>query len=171
MGSMPGYSKCVKQLRRSVSGDVVEMGDTLVLETSAFAHESSTLSIPTRVLMETWPSGLRRRIANAERLQWRHPFESDRLRQYCIEPLRAARWRRCPFDELVLRVGRMSGTVSHLVGGEARVARRVQVQVLLLPPWIEVEVALGIWKAHPVRSGTCLWDLRVRLALLPPKVD
>ena len=28
----------------------------------------------------------------------------------------------------------MSGTVSHLVGGEAHVARRVQVQVLLLPP-------------------------------------
>ena len=30
-------------------GDVVEMGDTLVLETSAFARESSNLSIPTRI--------------------------------------------------------------------------------------------------------------------------
>ena len=29
-------------------GDVVEMGDTLVLETSAFEHESSNLSIPTK---------------------------------------------------------------------------------------------------------------------------
>ena len=29
-------------------GDVVEMGDTLVLETSAFARESSNLSIPTK---------------------------------------------------------------------------------------------------------------------------
>lgn len=38
-------------------GDVVEMGDTLVLETSAFARESSNLSIPTRVFKETWPSG------------------------------------------------------------------------------------------------------------------
>jgi hypothetical protein len=28
----------------------VEMGDTLVLETSAFAHESSNLSIPTKDL-------------------------------------------------------------------------------------------------------------------------
>ena len=33
--------------RRLVSGDVVESGDTLVLETSAIVHESSTLSIPT----------------------------------------------------------------------------------------------------------------------------
>ncbi len=54
---------------------------------------------------------------------------------------------------------------------------RVQVRVLLLPPrtgvpatdlhrW--VEGALGIWKAHPVRSGTYLRGLRVRLASLPP---
>ena len=42
------------------------MGDTLVLETSAFARESSNLSIPTRRFMETWPRGLRRRTANAE---------------------------------------------------------------------------------------------------------
>ena len=42
------------------------MGDTLVLETSAFARESSNLSIPTKDLRETWPSGLRRRTANAE---------------------------------------------------------------------------------------------------------
>jgi hypothetical protein len=47
-------------------GDVVEMGDTLVLETSAFARESSNLSIPTKRFMETWPSGLRHRTANAE---------------------------------------------------------------------------------------------------------
>ena len=44
------------------------MGDTLVLETSAFVHESSTLSIPTNSFKETWPSGLRRRTAKAERL-------------------------------------------------------------------------------------------------------
>ncbi len=31
-------------------GDVVEMGDTLVLETSAFAREISSLSIPTKDL-------------------------------------------------------------------------------------------------------------------------
>ena len=49
-------------------GDVVEMGDTLVLETSAFARESSNLSIPTKRFMETWPSGLWHRTANAERL-------------------------------------------------------------------------------------------------------
>jgi hypothetical protein len=42
------------------------MGDTLVLETSAFARESSNLSIPTKRFMETWPSGLRHRTANAE---------------------------------------------------------------------------------------------------------
>ena len=45
---------------------MVEMGDTLVLETSAFAHESSNLSIPTKDFKETWPSGLRHRTANAE---------------------------------------------------------------------------------------------------------
>ena len=70
--------------------------------------------------------------------------------------------------------------VSHLVGGEAHVARRVQVQVLLLPPRTGVpgdgssslgwRVALGIGKAHPVRSGTYLRGLRVRLAPLPPGV-
>ena len=38
-------SKFVKLLS---CGDVVEMGDTLVLETSAFARESSNLSIPTK---------------------------------------------------------------------------------------------------------------------------
>ena len=71
----------------------------------------------------------------------------------------------------------MSGTVSHLVGGEAHVARRVQVQVLLLPPQIGsqrqvfvagIEVALGMWEAHPVRGGTYLRGMRVRLAPLPP---
>ena len=63
-------------------GDVVEMGDTLVLETSAFARESSNLSIPTKDFRETWPSGLRHRTANAEcPLKRHHPFESDRLRQ------------------------------------------------------------------------------------------
>ena len=56
-------SKLVKLLS---CGDVVEMGDTLVLETSAFARESSNLSIPTNDFKETWPSGLRRRTANAE---------------------------------------------------------------------------------------------------------
>lgn len=44
------------------------MGDTLVLETSAFARESSNLSIPTKGFKEMWPSGLRHRTANAERL-------------------------------------------------------------------------------------------------------
>jgi hypothetical protein len=38
--------------RRLVSGDVVEPGDTLVLETSAVMHESSTLSIPTNCIFE-----------------------------------------------------------------------------------------------------------------------
>ena len=38
-------SKFVKLLS---CGDVVEMGDTLVLETSAFERESSNLSIPTK---------------------------------------------------------------------------------------------------------------------------
>jgi hypothetical protein len=66
---------------------------------------------------------------------------------------------------------------SHLVGGEAHVERRVQVQALLLPPRTGprrqvfvagVEVALGIWKACPVRGGMYLRDLRVRLAPLPP---
>ena len=47
-------------------GDVAEMGDTLVLETSAFARESSNLSIPTKDFKETWPSGRRHRTANAE---------------------------------------------------------------------------------------------------------
>ena len=37
-----------KITEKLISGDVVEMGDTLVLETSAFAHESSNLSIPTK---------------------------------------------------------------------------------------------------------------------------
>lgn len=50
-------------------GDVVEMGDTLVLETSAFARESANLSIPTKDFKETWPSGLRHRTANADRLR------------------------------------------------------------------------------------------------------
>ena len=68
--------------------------------------------------------------------------------------------------------------VSHLVGGEAHAARRVQVQVLLLPPMTGVpgdrsfvagvEVALGNRKAHLVRSETYLRGLRVRLAPLPP---
>jgi hypothetical protein len=42
------------------------MKDTLVLETSAFARESLNLFIPTKDFKETWPSGLRRRTANAE---------------------------------------------------------------------------------------------------------
>src|ERR1700722_15271856 len=42
------------------------MEDTLVLETSAFVHESSNLSIPTKRFMETWPSGLTHRTANTE---------------------------------------------------------------------------------------------------------
>ena len=91
------------------------MGDTLVLETSAFEHESSNLSIPTRKFMETWPSGLRRRTANAE-----CPLKAPSVRIGSSPP-----------DCLV---GRMSGMVSHLVGGEALVARRVQVRVLLLLP-------------------------------------
>ena len=41
------YLGCTKLVSR---GDVVEMGDTLVLETSAFARESSNLSIPTKDL-------------------------------------------------------------------------------------------------------------------------
>ena len=38
-------------------GDVVEMEDTLVLETSAFAHESSNLSIPTSFQLERTANG------------------------------------------------------------------------------------------------------------------
>ena len=34
----------------AISGDVVELGDTLVLGTSALVHESSNLSIPTKGL-------------------------------------------------------------------------------------------------------------------------
>ena len=56
---------------------------------------------------------------------------------------------------------------------------RVQVQVLLLPPRTGVPhrrvfvagvewVALGMWEAHPVRGGTYLRGMRVRLAPLPP---
>ena len=42
-------ARCVFRLCEvSKRGDVVEMGDTLVLETSAFEHESSNLSIPTK---------------------------------------------------------------------------------------------------------------------------
>lgn len=41
------YLGCKELVSR---GDVVEMGDTLVLETSAFARESSNLSIPTKDL-------------------------------------------------------------------------------------------------------------------------
>jgi hypothetical protein len=72
----------------------------------------------------------------------------------------------------------MSGTVSHLVGGEVHVARRVQVRVLLLPPRIGVLGdgslslgwgSVGHWKAHPVRSGEHLRGLRVQLAPFPPK--
>jgi hypothetical protein len=43
-GGVSGLQKLVSD------GDVVEMEDTLVLETSAFVHESSNLSIPTRDL-------------------------------------------------------------------------------------------------------------------------
>ena len=106
-------SKFVKLLS---CGDVVEMGDTLVLETSAFARESSNLSIPTKRLTETWPSGLRHRTANAE-CPRNGTIRSNRI-----------------VSARFFMNGRMSGTVSHLVGGEAHVARRVQVQVLLLPP-------------------------------------
>ena len=134
------------------------MGDTLVLETSAFEHESSNLSIPTKRSMETWPSGLRRRTANAE----------------CPRKAPSVRIGSSPPGCLV---GRVSGTVSHLVGGEAHAARRVQVQVLLLPPRIGISGdrssslgwgSVGHRKAHPVRSGTYLRGLRVRLAPLPP---
>jgi hypothetical protein len=90
------------------------MEDTLVLETSAFARESSNLSIPTKDFKETWPSGLRHRTANAE-------CSMGTIRSNRIVSAK-------------LFVGRMSGTVSHLVGGEAHVVRRVQVQALLLPP-------------------------------------
>jgi hypothetical protein len=61
---------------------VVEMGDTLVLETSAFARESSNLSIPTK---DSWRRG---RVVYGTALLTRsaferhHPFESDRLRQF-----------------------------------------------------------------------------------------
>jgi hypothetical protein len=85
------------------------------------------------------------------------------------QPLAVRSQRRCR-DVRVCLFGRVSGTVSHLVGGEAHVVRRVQVQVLLLPPGMGWRVALGIWKAHSVRSGTCLRDLRVRLAPSPPNV-
>ena len=58
----------------------------------------------------------------------------------------------------------MSGTVSHLVGIEAHVARRVQAQVLLLPPMIGVEVALGMGKPIPFEAGrafgACPFDSR-----------
>ena len=43
-GGVSGLQKLVSH------GDVVEMGDTLVLETSAVARESSNLSIPTKDL-------------------------------------------------------------------------------------------------------------------------
>ena len=53
---------------------------------------------------------------------------------------------------------------SHLVGSEAHVPRRVQVQVLLLPPMIRVEVALGMGKPIPFEAGstfgTCAFDSR-----------
>ena len=61
---------------------MVEMGDTLVLETSAFARESSNLSIPTRRFMETWPGGLYTRPLTRSAFERRHRFESDRLRQF-----------------------------------------------------------------------------------------
>ena len=45
---MNSLTRCVSGFVKLLScGDVVEMGDTLVLETSSFARESSNLSIPT----------------------------------------------------------------------------------------------------------------------------
>lgn len=157
-------------------GDVVEKGDTLVLETSAFGHESSTLSIPTRSFKETWPRSLRRRTANAEGIR------SNRIVSASIacssRSLFARRTIGDPITDCL--AGRMSGMASHLVGSEAHVVRRVQVQVLLLPPGTGVlsdrssslgwTVALGRWEAHPVRGGTRLRGLRVRLAPLPPNL-
>ena len=161
-------------------GDVVEMGDTLVLEISAFARESSNLSIPTKRLTETWPSGLRHRTANAECR--RGTIRSNRIVSASIacssRSLFARRTIGDPITDCL--AGRMSGMASHLVGSEAHVVRRVQVQVLLLPPGTGVlsdrssslgwTVALGRWEAHPVRGGTRLRGLRVRLAPLPPNL-
>ena len=73
------YLGCTELVSR---GDVVEMGDTLVLETSPFARESSNLSIPTK---DFWRRG---RVVYGTALLTRsaferhHPFESDRLRQF-----------------------------------------------------------------------------------------
>ena len=92
------YLDCRKLVSR---GDVVELGYTLVLETSASEHESSNLSIPTKGFMETWPSGLRRRTAKAECPERHHPFESDRLRHDCIALLLAARLRKLSVEEPV----------------------------------------------------------------------
>ena len=115
-------------------GDVVEMGDTLVLETSAFARESSNLSIPTKDLWRRGRVVYSTALLTRSAFERHHPFESDRLRQHCMQqPLAVRSQRRCR-DVRVCLAGRVSGTVSHLVGGEAHVARRVQVQVLLLPP-------------------------------------
>ena len=72
-------------------------GGTLVLEASAFARESSNLSIPTKGFEETWPSGPRRRTANAK----------------CHLEAPSVRIGSSPPDSFI---GRMSGTVSHLVG-------------------------------------------------------
>ena len=85
--------------------------------------------------METWPSGLRRRTAKAERPS-KGAIRSNRIvsaRIACSSRSLFAR-EGFLFRGNVLEIGRMSGTVSHLVGGEAHVVRRVQVQVLLLPP-------------------------------------
>ncbi len=61
-------------------GDVVEMGDTLVLETSAFARESSNLSIPTKDLWRRGRVAYGTALLTRSALERHHPFESDRLR-------------------------------------------------------------------------------------------
>ena len=63
-------------------GDVVEMGDTLVLETSAFEHESSNLSIPTKGLWRRGRVVYGTALLTRSAFERHHPFESDRLRQF-----------------------------------------------------------------------------------------
>lgn len=65
-------------------GYVVEMGDTLVLETSAFAHESSTLNIPTKISRRRGRVVYGAALLTRSTREGHHPFESDRLRQMFV---------------------------------------------------------------------------------------
>jgi hypothetical protein len=59
-----------------------KLGDTLVLETSAFGHESSNLSIPTKDLWRRGRVVYGAALLTRSVLERHHPFESDRLRQF-----------------------------------------------------------------------------------------